>query len=33
MTFPMVWLPAFLVPVAMLLHGLAIMKLRRMERR
>jgi hypothetical protein len=35
MTFPMVWLPAFLVPVAMLLHGLAIMKLRlrRQERR
>jgi hypothetical protein len=29
MTFPLVWLPAFLVPVAMVLHGLAIMKVRR----
>lgn len=31
MTFPMVWLPAFLVPVAMLLHGLAILKVRRLR--
>jgi hypothetical protein len=29
MTFPMVWLPAFLVPVAILLHALALMKLAR----
>ena len=26
MSFPMVWLPAFLVPVAILLHGLAIVR-------
>ena len=29
MTFPMVWLPAFLVPLAILLHGLALIKLTR----
>ena len=29
-TFPLVWLPAFLVPVALLLHGLAIIKVRRL---
>ncbi len=29
MTFPMVWLPAFLVPLAVLLHGIALLKLRR----
>ena len=29
MTFPLVWLPAFLVPVALLLHGLAIIKVLR----
>jgi hypothetical protein len=28
MSFPLVWLPGFLVPVAILLHGLAILKLR-----
>jgi hypothetical protein len=27
--WPMVWLPGFLVPVAVLLHGLAMMRLRR----
>jgi hypothetical protein len=31
MSFPMVWLPGFLVPVAVLLHGLAITRLRRRE--
>lgn len=29
MTFPMVWLPAFLVPLAILLHGISLLKLRR----
>ena len=29
MTFPMVWLPGFLVPVAILLHGLALLKAHR----
>jgi hypothetical protein len=29
MSFPLVWLPGFLVPVAILLHGLAILKIRR----
>ena len=32
MTFPMVWLPAFLVPLAVLLHGIALLKLRRNAR-
>jgi hypothetical protein len=31
MTFPMVWLPGFLVPVALLLHGLALMKVGRLR--
>jgi hypothetical protein len=29
MSFPMVWLPGFVVPVAILLHGLAIMRVAR----
>lgn len=28
MSFPAVWLPAFLVPVAILLHGIVVLKLR-----